>query len=121
MQANRMARLTQELQQEIATIIHQELKDPRLGFVTITQVELSKDVRHAKVFFSCLGGAEECRRSQEALNHSSRFIHSLIKKRFRMKIIPAFAFHYDASIEGSIALSETFERLRRPPEGHEPS
>ena len=112
MQQGRMERLSQQLQQEIAMIIHQELKDPRLGFVTITRIQLSKDVRHAKVLFSCLGGEEERERSQEALDHSARFIHGLIKKRFHLKIIPELTFLYDASIEGSIQLSDTFERLK---------
>ena len=114
METTRAQRLAHQLQQEIATIIHRELKDPRLGFITITRVELSKDVRHAKVFFSCLGTSQEQARSQEALDHSARFIHGLIKKRFRLKIIPTITFRYDASIEGSIALSETFEQFKQP-------
>ena len=96
-------------------IIHRELKDPRVGFVTITHLELSKDLSHAKVLFSCLGGEQDRVRSQEALDRSSGFIHGLIKKRFRLKIIPAIEFRYDESIAGSIALSETLEHLQRPP------
>lgn len=111
----RMERIAQELQQEIATIIHQELKDPRLGFVTITRIELSSDLRYAKVFFSCLGGDAERERSQEALDHSARFIYSLVKKRFRLRVIPELAFRFDASIEGAIVLSEKLEQLKRPP------
>ena len=111
MQHARIERLTHGLQQEIAMIIHQELKDPRLGFVTITRMELSKDLRYAKVLFSCLGGEGERERSQEALDHSAGFIHGLLKKRFRLKVVPELVFRYDASIVGSIALSETLERL----------
>ena len=112
MRDNRMARLANELQQEIAMIIHQELKDPTVGFVTITRVELSKDVRHAKVWFSCLGGEAQRARSQEALDRSARYIHGLIKKRFRLKIIPELTFWYDASIAGVIELSEKLDRLK---------
>ena len=112
MQHTRMARLAEQLQQEIATIIHRELKHPGLGFVTITRVELSKDVRHAKVFYSCLGKQEEQERSHKALARSSGYIRGLIKKRFRLKIIPELTFLYDPSIEGSIGLSEVFERLK---------
>jgi ribosome-binding factor A len=111
----RKERLAQQLQQEIATIIHQELKDPRLGFVTITRMELSKDLRHAKILFSCLGGKEERSRSQEALDHSAGFIHGLIKKRFRLKVIPELMFRYDESIEGSLQISEALDRLKEPP------
>jgi ribosome-binding factor A len=112
----RMERLAQELQQEIAVIIHRELKHPGLGFVTITRMELSKDLRHAKVGFSCLGDADERASSQQALDRSAPFIQSLLKKRFRLKVIPALEFRYDTSIEESIALSEKFERLKPPPE-----
>ncbi len=115
MQTNRVARIANEFRQEIARIIHQELKDPRLGFVTITRVELSKDLRYAKVFFSCLGGAEEQARSQEALDHAASFVYGLIKKRFRLKAIPELSFRYDPSIEWSVALSDTLEQLKRPP------
>lgn len=113
METTRTARLATQLQQEIATIIHQELKDPRLGFVTMTRVELSKDLSHAKVLFSCLGGEEERVRSQAALDHSAGFIRGLIKQRFRLKVIPEIAFRYDSSIAESIKLSETFDKLKR--------
>ena len=111
MNATRTQRLTTELQQEIAVIIHQELKDPRLGFVTITRLELSKDLRRAKVFFGCLGRAEERVDSQKALDRGRRFIHGLIKKRFRLKIIPELSFHYDASIVGAIEMSQKLDQL----------
>jgi len=112
MYASRTERLAHEFQEEIATIIHRELKDPRLGFVTITRVELSKDGSHAKVSFSCLGDAQERRRSQEALDHSAGFIRGLLKKRFRLKVIPDVQFRYDESIAGAIAFSEALEQLK---------
>jgi ribosome-binding factor A len=117
MQGSRTERLAHQFQQEIAMILQREFKDPRLGFVTVTSVHLSKDLSMAKVSFSCLGDAKERERSQEALDHAAGFIRGLIKKRFRLKSIPVIQFHYDESIEGSIALSETFEQLRRPSTG----
>ena len=113
MQSTRMTRVAHQFQQEIAMILHQELKDPSLGFVTITHVELSKDLRHAKVFYSCLGDEAERARSQDALDRSARFVYGLLKKRFRLKAIPELTFYYDASIERSITLSDTFDDLKR--------
>ena len=113
-----MQRLAQEFQQEIALIVQRELKDPRVGFITITRVELSKDLAYAKVFFSCMGDEQERERSQEILGHSARYIHGLLKKRFRLKVIPRLQFRYDESIAGAIALGETFEKLK---EGHQGS
>ena len=112
MQGTRIARLAHQFQQEIATIIHQELKDPRLGFVTIARVKLSNDLRHAKVSFSCLGSEEERVQSQEALDHSVRFIYGLLKKRFHLKAIPALSFRYDESIAGAMAIEEALERTK---------
>lgn len=117
MQGPRHTRLTQQLQQEIALIIQRELKDPRIGFVTITKAELSRDLTSMKVFYSCLGEEAARVRSQEVLDHSTGFIRSLIKKRFRLKIIPQFAFCYDESIAGALTISETLDRLKQEREG----
>ena len=116
MRESRMARLSHEFQQEIAMIIHRELKDPRLGFVTITKVDLSKDLSYAKVSFSCLGDERERELSQEALEHSASFIYGLLKKRFRLRKIPHLSFRYDESIAGSIAMAEMLQQIKR---GHE--
>lgn len=109
----RQDRLGQQLQREIAVIVQRELKDPRLGFVTITKVELSKDLSHAKVGFSCLGSNEERTAAQEALDRAAGFVRNLIRKRFHLKIIPELSFRYDHSAEHSIELSETLDRLAR--------
>lgn len=113
MHTTRTERLAQQFQQEIATILLQELKDPHLGFVTITRVELTKDLSRATVCFSCLGSQDERARSQQALDRSAGFIHGLIRKRFRLKVIPEIVFRYDESIADSIALSAVFDRLRQ--------
>jgi ribosome-binding factor A len=113
MQGPRLERVAEQFQQEIALILQRELKDPRLGFVTITRVELSKDLAHAKVYYSCLGEAADRRQSQEALDHAVRFVHGLIKRRLRLRVIPAIRFCYDDSIAASIAMTETLERLKR--------
>ena len=110
----RQARVSHQLQREIALIIQRELKDPRLGFVTITTIELSNDLSHAKVAFSCLGGPEERTRSQEALNRATGFIRSLVKKRLRLKIIPAITFRYDETIAQSVSLFAKLDQLNAP-------
>ncbi len=109
----RKDRLNRQLQQEIAIIIHQELKDPRLGFVTITKVELSRDLSHARVGYSCLGGADERTRSQEGLEHATPFIRSLVKKRVRLRIIPGLVFQYDQTIAQSVDLAARLDQLKR--------
>ncbi len=108
----RQDRLNRQLQQEIALILQHELKDPGLGFVTITKVELSGDLSHAKVAFSCLGDEQERLRSQEALDRASGFIRSLMKKRLRLKVIPEIVFRFDETIAQAIDLSAKLDQLK---------
>ena len=108
----RKDRIGHQLQQEIAAIIQRELKDPRLGFVTITRVELSSDLSHAKVWYSCLGGEKERQDSQAALDHAAGFVRGLVKKRFRLKIIPDLVFRYDESIAQSLEISRKLDELK---------
>lgn len=113
MDTSRQARLNHQLQREIAHILLHELKDPRMGFVTITSVELSSDLSHAKVLYSCLGSAEDRQRSEEALTGAAGFIRSVVKKRLRLRIIPELIFRYDATIAQSIELSAKLDDLKR--------
>ncbi len=111
--STRIARLEHDFQQEIATIIQREVKDPRMGFVTVTRVQLSRDLSQAKVWYSCLGSDEERLQSQQVLESSARYVRMLLRKRFHLKIIPVLEFRYDESIVGSIELAKTFDRLRQ--------
>jgi ribosome-binding factor A len=114
MQGSRIERVASELRQEIARILQRELKDPGLGFVTITHVELTKDLSVARVSYSCLGSEEERRRCQLVLDRSTGYIHSLIRKRFRLKTIPAIRFRYDPSIEASVEIEKLLDRIKPP-------
>lgn len=87
------------LQEELSLVIHRELKDPRLGFASITNVELSPDMRYAKVFVSVFGGVDEQRATIEALNHASGFIRRLVGPRLTLRYIPHFSFVLDSSME----------------------
>lgn len=108
----RRGRLNHQLQQEVAAIIQRELKDPRLGFVTITKVELSGDLSHAKISYSCLGAPDEQAKTQAALDHSAGFVRSLVKKRLRLKIIPEIVFRFDETIAGAIDLASKLDELK---------
>ena len=115
MQTVRKDRVSQALQQEIASIVQFELKDPGVGFLTITKVELSSDLTRAKVGFSCLGDAQERSRAQEALDRAAKYVRRLIKKRLPLKIIPEIVFRFDESVAQSIAISAKLDELKIPP------
>ncbi len=114
MRGARSERLAQELQHEIALILQREVSDPRVGFITVTRVELSKDLSQGKVFYSCLGSLADRALTHAALVSAGPYIHALIKKRFRLKIIPNVQFVFDPSIEGAIAISDTLDKLGGP-------
>jgi len=99
MTKHRADRLAENLKEEISQMIRQELKDPRIGFVTVTSVDVAGDLAHAKVYVSVLGSEQESKDSLVALNSAAGFVRSEIGKRIRLRHVPAIVFKYDPSIE----------------------
>ena len=99
MAKHRPNRLAETLKEEISQLIRVELKDPRIGFVTLTSVDVAGDLAHAKVYVSVLGTEDEGKISLEVLNRAAGFIRSEIGKRIRLRHVPAIVFVYDPSIE----------------------
>jgi ribosome-binding factor A len=88
-----------EIQHEISLILFRDIKDRRIGFVTITGVEMSPDLRHAKVYVSTMGSDAEKKASLEALNHAAGWIRHELGQRIRMKFLPEIVFRADSSRE----------------------
>ncbi|SDG71823.1 30S ribosome-binding factor RbfA [Desulfosporosinus hippei] len=99
MSKHRSNRLAETLKEEISQLIRVELKDPRIGFVTLTSVDVADDLSHAKVYISVLGTEEEGNASLDALNRASGFVRSEIGKRIRLRHVPSIVFKYDPSIQ----------------------
>jgi ribosome-binding factor A len=99
MSKHRPNRLAETLKEEISQLIRVELKDPRIGFVTLTSVDVADDLSHAKVYVSVLGTEEEGNASLDALNRAAGFIRSEIGKRVRLRHTPSIVFKYDPSIQ----------------------
>ena len=99
MSKHRPNRLAETLKEEISQLIRLELKDPRIGFVTVTSVDVANDLAHAKVYISVLGSVDEGKESLEILNHAAGFVRSEIGKRVRLRHVPAIVFVYDPSIQ----------------------
>jgi ribosome-binding factor A len=108
----RYEKVAEALRKEISSIIHDELNDPRLGFVTITNVDLTGDLRYAKVFFSVLGKDQEYKRTKEALDSALGFIRRLIAQRIRLRFTPEIAFKEDRSSEYSIKIQQVLEEVK---------
>ena len=99
MSKHRSHRLAETLKEEISQLIRVELKDPRIGFVTLTSVDVADDLSHAKVYISVLGTEEEGNASLDALNRAAGFVRSEIGKRIRLRHVPSIVFKYDPSIQ----------------------
>lgn len=106
----RTQRLSVLLREEVADIVINRLKDPRLGFVTVTDVELSEDLRFAKVFVTVLK-EQERERTLQILNDAKGFVRSEIAKRLRIKVIPTFEFLYDESIERGFKIDRLLREI----------
>ncbi|MEW6118318.1 MAG: 30S ribosome-binding factor RbfA [Nitrospirota bacterium] len=107
----RSQRLNILLREEIADIIMKKIKDPRLGFVTVTDVELSDDLKIAKVFISVLK-EEDQELSLEILNSAKGLIRSEVSKRVRVKFIPTLEFRIDTSIARGDRIDRLLNEIR---------
>jgi len=108
MAAPRMRRINEVLREVIGAAIA-ELSDPRIGFVTVTSVETSPDLRAAKVFVSVLGSEEEREDTMVGLRSSHGVIQSKIAAETRMKRTPTLSFHYDETVEQGMRISQLLE------------
>lgn len=115
----RVQRVAEEIKKEIGRIIHDELNDPRIGFVTIIKVDLSRDCRFAKVYFSLLGSKKQLRDTQVGLARSKGFIRKLLAQRMKLRYTPEIVFKLDEGSEYSIHISQVLEKLKEKDESNE--
>lgn len=99
MSYNRPERVAEEIRKEIATMLFGEIHDPRIGFVTITKVQLSKDLRQAKVYFSMIGTEKEKEKTTQGLQSASGYMRREIGKRLKLRYFPELTFKFDDSLE----------------------
>jgi ribosome-binding factor A len=104
-----MRRINELLREVIGGAIASELEDPRIGFVTVTAVETSPDLRSARVFVSVLGSEEDRNATLDGLASSHGILQAQIAREMRIKRTPTLTFHYDDSIERGVRLSELLD------------
>jgi len=101
-----------QLKKEISKILQEDLKDPRIGFVTITRIELTGDLRYARIYFSIMGDDLVKKEGLKGIKSAKGFIRKLIAERINLRYVPELDFKLDNSIEYSINLEKTFERIK---------
>jgi ribosome-binding factor A len=111
MEGKRSERVADVIQREISEMLLKTLKDPRIGFVTITRVVVSEDCRLAKVYFSVMGTPADRERSMKGLNHAKGYVRKQLGRRMRLRYAPEVLFQFDPSIEYGIHLEEMIHQL----------
>lgn len=95
----RTRRIGEQIQRELAALIREEIKDPRLGMVSVTAVIVTRDLAHAKVYVSVLGNEEQTRASVSVLSHAAGFLRHKLGKILHIRVIPELRFYHDRSLE----------------------
>lgn len=104
-----MRRVNEAVREVLSGHITEDLKDPRIGFVTVTGVETSPDLRHARVFVSVLGSDAEKAEALEGLQSSAGYLQAKVGEELRMKRTPTLEFRYDDSIDRGMRISELLD------------
>jgi len=118
----RPSRVANAMRKEIGLILQRELRDPRLGFITITKVEVSPDLREAKAYYSVLGSDKQVKSSAIALGRAKGYIKKLVGDRIKLRYVPSISFYKDKGIEYGARVEEILteiERKRKETEGND--
>lgn len=114
----RIERINQQVKREIGRILQQELADPRLQFVTITEADVSRDLHNAKIHYSVLGKEDAIQSAQKGLEGAKGMIRRLLGQSMNMRHTPELFFIYDQSIEMSARIEETLKEIHDEHEQH---
>src|SRR5580704_6081043 len=109
MKAQRMSKIDHEIQRVLGQLIATELKDPRLGFVTVVRVEITPDLHTAKVFVSVIGDRHVARQTMDALQGAAGFLRGELGHAVKLRHTPELTFVEDRTTERAIALSKTLD------------
>ncbi len=115
---NRPDRIREALRREVSNIIQKEIKDPRLGFTTITKVTISKDLKNATIFYSVLGKEKEIKDTKYALKSAEGYIRKLIGDRIEMRFVPDITFELDKSMEHTRKVFDILDKLKKEKNEH---
>ena len=109
----RAQRLTEEIREQVARMIASDLKDPRLGFVTVTRVEMTHDLGLARVHVGVLGSEAEREKTMKALGQASGFVRRELGKRLRIRHTPEVEFRYDKGLDATDRVAQLLDDERR--------
>ena len=105
----RSRRIAEQVQRELSEIIRLELKDPRVGMITLTDVEVTPDNAHARIYFTVLGDASRVEEAAAGLQHATGFLRKQLAQRLDVRVVPNLHFEYDASVERGFRVSQLID------------
>ncbi|MCB5190068.1 30S ribosome-binding factor RbfA [Methylobacillus arboreus] len=108
---SRSDRVAEQIQRELADLLQFEVKDPRVGMVTVTEVEVSGDMAHAKIYYTAPAGSAEL---QKGLEKTAGFLRSQLAKRLLLRTVPQLHFVYDASIDHGMHIAKLIDEVLPP-------
>ena len=111
----RTEQIGEAIREEVAGIVGRGLKDPRIGFVTITRAEVTPDLRHARILFGVLGDAAQRDKTEAGLRQAAGFIRREVGKRLRLRYTPELTFQYDVGIEATHRVARLLEETQGRP------
>lgn len=122
-QYSRTQRVGDQIQRELAMLIPREVKDPRLGFITVTGVDVARDIGHAKVFITIMGDndAEKIQQNLAVLNDAAGYLRSLLGKVMKLRSVPQLHFHYDSTVTQGAHVSALIEKAVAADRRHQPT
>jgi ribosome-binding factor A len=109
----RIERLQDQIKKIVSEVIQGKLNDPHLGFITITEVELSRDLKHAKVFYSVYGDADSQRETSKSLKRATGFIQRELAHEIRIRKLPAIEFKADNSVARGLRIQELLDQIEK--------
>jgi len=115
----RVLRVAEAIQREVGAILDREVDDPGLNLVTVTRVDLSDDLRHAKLFVSFVGGEERKTDGLRRLRRAVRFVRGQLAGRLRLRTVPHLTFVLDDSSEEYLRIDEVLKRIHEEDDGQE--
>lgn len=118
MSEQRVQRVAEAIKEEVSELLHSELKDPRIGFASVVKVDVSRDLRHARVYVSVLGDDARQKESLKGLTSALGFVRSEVARRLQLRFAPELEFRLDDSIEHGVRIAKLLNDVR---EGQPPT
>jgi ribosome-binding factor A len=109
----RQRKIADQVKKYLSQLIDHRLKDPRKGFITVTGVKISGDLRIAKVYYTCLGDEEQRKNSQKALESAQNFLRNELGQYLNIRFTPELRFFYDDSLEYSQHINEIIKKIHK--------